>query len=247
MSKGAPLGAITEIWRYPVSSIGGERLTAAEVNESGIAGDREWCLVDAATQSPAAPEKEARWRPALMLTSRLDGVAPSIAFPDGDVFSVTDTVLPRRLEAHFSFPVHVLPISPRDGFGACAEPRYVRSPIHIATNASLKHLAALADRAEMDVRRFRPNVLVETDTQGFVEDKWLERSLCMGTVRLRCVDRAKRCGMTLLAQPDLIEDPEVLRATVRHNQRTLGVYCDVSKTGRVECGDTLTASLHLSA
>ena len=35
---------IAELWRYPVKSMGGERLDAAEVLGGGIVGDRRWAL-----------------------------------------------------------------------------------------------------------------------------------------------------------------------------------------------------------
>lgn len=65
------IGVVEEIWRYPVSSVGGERLTNVEITPHGIPGDRTWCLVDAANGKPATPESDPRWRPALFLRSRL--------------------------------------------------------------------------------------------------------------------------------------------------------------------------------
>ena len=50
-------------------------------------------------------------------------------------------------------------------------------------------------------------------------------------------DRAKRCGMTLVAQPGIVEEPDVLRAIVRKNRRYLGIYCDVIEPGNVSAGD----------
>ncbi|MEO2040081.1 MAG: MOSC N-terminal beta barrel domain-containing protein, partial [Martelella sp.] len=97
-----PLGEIIEIWRYPVSSLGGERLTSAVLGSDGIAFDRAWCICDAETGAPAAPEKELRWRPALFLSARLgEDNRPEIGFPDGGWTGVDDAGLAERLAAHF--------------------------------------------------------------------------------------------------------------------------------------------------
>ena len=62
-----PVGRIAEIWRYPVSSVGGERMLFTGVTAIGLAGDRQFALIDVETGRPAAPEFEVRWRKALAL------------------------------------------------------------------------------------------------------------------------------------------------------------------------------------
>ena len=37
---------LSEIWRYPIKSCGGERLDYAELDQFGIKGDRRWMLID---------------------------------------------------------------------------------------------------------------------------------------------------------------------------------------------------------
>ena len=51
------VGVVEELWRYPVKSMLGERLTATDVTECGLLGDRAYALRDAsdgkiATASP---------------------------------------------------------------------------------------------------------------------------------------------------------------------------------------------------
>ncbi|WP_051777137.1 MOSC N-terminal beta barrel domain-containing protein [Pseudorhizobium pelagicum] len=53
------VGTIREIWRYPVSSIGGEVLEAAEVGSAGMTGDRLYALVDVSNGIAAHPERDA--------------------------------------------------------------------------------------------------------------------------------------------------------------------------------------------
>jgi hypothetical protein len=45
--------------------------------------------------------------------------------------------------------------------------------------------------------------------------------------------------MTLIAQPGLSADPEVLRTVVRHNRRNLGIYCDVITPRTLEIGSVV--------
>src|SRR6185503_5723083 len=88
------------------------------------------------------------------------------------------------------------------------------SPIHLLTTASL---AVLGPSNPFDRRRFRPNVLVETDagTQGLVEAGWSGRTIRVGRATLRGELPTMRCVMVTLPQPDLPKEPAVLRTIVR--------------------------------
>jgi uncharacterized protein len=89
-------GRVIEIWRYPVSSVGGERISRAKLCPDGVDGDRQYGLIDAATGMPAVPEKDVRWRKALHLeASHVDGDFPVISFPDGRRCSLNDGSLKR--------------------------------------------------------------------------------------------------------------------------------------------------------
>ena len=64
------IGTVAQLWRYPVSSVGGERLEHAELSETGVGGDRRWCLVDTSSGEVAAPERRRRWRSSTLLLAR---------------------------------------------------------------------------------------------------------------------------------------------------------------------------------
>jgi uncharacterized protein YcbX len=49
------------------------------------------------------------------------------------------------------------------------------------TNASLRALQAKAENSNMDVRRFRPNLVIDTDTEGFVENACVGQKLQLGS------------------------------------------------------------------
>jgi uncharacterized protein YcbX len=111
------------------------------------------------------------------------------------------------------------------------------------TTASLARLGATAPDSLFDVRRFRPNVLVETgDPPGFPEDAWIGRRLRLGEVELAVETACPRCVMTTHPFAELPKDPAVMRALVREHGGDLGVYCRVLRPGRVHEG----AAVHVT-
>lgn len=235
-------GTIREIWRYPVSSLGGEALTSAWMGTDGIAGDRGWCIADAASGKPAAPEKESRWRPALFLRSRWTSALPEIGFADQTWLFVTDPMLPTKLREHFDFDVVARPYAKAGGQAIkgtqVSVNRYEPSPLHVLTTSSLAVLASLVGEEAIDARRFRPTVLVETsDPPAFLEKGWCGRQLRIGQAKTRVEEETKRCGMTLIPQPGLTENADILRSVLRHNRRNLGAYCSIGTEGLISIGD----------
>lgn len=110
------------------------------------------------------------------------------------------------------------------------------SPIHLLTTASL---AALGPADRFDRRRFRPNVLVESDAgaPGLAEAGWSGRTIRVGQATLRGEIPTMRCVMVTLPQPDLPKEPAVLRAIVREANQSLGIYAAVTGGGAVAVGD----------
>lgn len=236
------VGHIQEIWRYPVSSTGGERCETVALHERGIAGDRCFGLFETSTGAIATPEKDARWRPALMLSSRIDGAGKTwLLFPDGDELPIDDHHLPRRLSAHFGFNVSIgkyadaaeeleqrLPVIGR---------AYQASPLHLLSSASVEQIRNRLTSGEADRRRFRPSILLQAlVTEAFPEDDWIGAILHIGNIRAIVIEKTKRCGVTLVPQPELPEQPDVLRTILRTNHRCLGVYCDVVESGVLRTG-----------
>jgi MOSC domain-containing protein len=112
-------------------------------------------------------------------------------------------------------------------------------PIHLLTTASLAMMERLNPAATWDIRRFRPNFLIETkaDLKGFVEAEWEGRTLHVGGVELKCEIPTVRCGMTIQAQTGLAKDPSILRTIVRDADQNLGIYANVVESGGVKVGD----------
>lgn len=96
-----PAGRVSEIWRYPVKSMGGEQLERSEVGTNGLWGDRAWAVVDVAT----GEIHNAKRFPILMQCATTYRRAPSpgdipeveITLPDGARLSSDSPLLPDRL------------------------------------------------------------------------------------------------------------------------------------------------------
>ena len=114
-------------------------------------------------------------------------------------------------------------------------------PIHLLTTASLAAMARVNPAAAWDVRRFRPNFLIEMadGIEGLIEAGWAGRTVRVGNAEFKCEIPTVRCGMTTHAQEGLAKDPSVLRSIVKDADQNLGVYASVSKAGRVAQGDVV--------
>jgi len=113
--------------------------------------------------------------------------------------------------------------------------------LHLLTKASLAELARRAPGTQIDARRFRPNLVIETGAtaEGFPEFAWCGRRLQIGDLRVEVVSPMIRCGMTHHAQADLPKQPDIMRALVRETDMTLGVGAAVVNAGAVRVGDSI--------
>jgi len=111
-------------------------------------------------------------------------------------------------------------------------------PIHIVTSSTLQRLSALNPAARWDIRRFRPNVLIDTDsTSGVLETDWVGRTVRIGAFVIKGEMPTIRCAMTMHAQADLPRDPTVLRTIVRESNQCVGLYASIAAPGRVSAFD----------
>ncbi len=90
-----------------------------------------------------------------------------------------------------------------------------------------------------DVRRFRPNFLIQTNNEfeGLIEAGWNGRTLLLSAVELKCEIPTARCGMTSHGHSGHPKDPSVLRSIVKDANQNLGVYASVVQGGGISLGD----------
>jgi uncharacterized protein YcbX len=115
--------------------------------------------------------------------------------------------------------------------------------LHLLTTATIDRLRELYPQGRFEVRRFRPNIVVETGPEGhgFVENDWIGHKAAIGdTVRLVITEPCPRCVMTTLPQGDLPKDSGILRTAAQHNGVNVGVYASVLRGGTVRRGDQVT-------
>ena len=115
--------------------------------------------------------------------------------------------------------------------------------VHVLTTATLDRLRMLYPQGRFEVRRFRPNMVIESANGGtdFVENAWIGRTLAIGdAVRLSITGPCPRCVMTTLPQGDLPRDVGILRTAAQHNQANVGVYASVVQGGKVRRGDPVS-------
>ncbi len=120
-------------------------------------------------------------------------------------------------------------------------------PVSILTTSTLERLNEIRPQSRFDQRRFRMNVIVNTNEAGFVENAWIGHELTVGdAVRLNVALPDPRCVMTTLAQDELPNDTEVLRTLTRHNRVQVGdlgqfpcagVYAVAEAPGTMRTGD----------
>ena len=114
-------------------------------------------------------------------------------------------------------------------------------PLDILTEASIRHLQSLTPDAQLDVRRFRPNILLSDSESavGLAESAWTGKTLNLGQARIDAVMDCPRCIMTTRAQQDLPRDASIMRALVAHTNQNLSLYCNVAQAGQIAVGDVL--------
>lgn len=230
-----PTGHIAAIYRYPVKSMAGESITQVTLSSAGLPGDRAWAVRDEVRggirgakklpglmQLPAdaldhyrrgAPEHED-----LVLELRtIFGREPDEPLPDIGRFP------PELLE--FESP----PGSYFDAF-----------PLLILSRQSLGHMQEKAPGSRFDVRRFRPNLVVDAPGEApFPELDWQGRRLRVGSAVLTVTMECPRCVMTTHGFADLPRDPKVMRALVEHAGGNLGAYARVEEPGEIQVDDPI--------
>jgi hypothetical protein len=264
------VGTVVSLWRYPVKSMMGEELNATEVTERGLLGDRAYGVVDSADGKAATAKNPRKWpslfdfRATFIETARPAGKVPPvrITLPDGS--SVTsnqgdlDQVLSKALDREVTFRAaqrvavnaeeywpDMEGLDHRDTVTDFTLPEgtfFDVAMVHLLTTATLDRLRELYPQGRFEVRRFRPNIVVQLPSgeKGFAENSWVGHTLAIGTsVRLNITGPCGRCVTTTLAQGDLPRDPGILRTAAQHNQVNVGVYAAVVRGGTIRRGDSV--------
>jgi uncharacterized protein YcbX len=278
------LGTVLSVWRYPVKSMIGEELNAADVTDRGVLGDRVYAVFDRSSGKVASAKNPLKW--AKLFDCRAVFIDPPVLgspmppvrinLPDGSFVNSDESELESQLAQVFGREVRFESAAPEessleeywpdiDGLAHREMVTDEQMPprsffdfglIHLMTTNTLNRLRVLYPQGRFEVRRFRPNIVVDSTTAAsdFPENTWIGRTLSIGDhVQLRVVAPCPRCVMTTLPQGDLPRDPGILRTAALHTPRieaqgfgvlsaNVGVYADVLSSGRIRRGDLLKMS-----
>jgi uncharacterized protein YcbX len=113
-------------------------------------------------------------------------------------------------------------------------------PLLVMSQQSLDHMNQVAPESRFDMRRFRPNLIVDAPSDDpFPELAWCGRKLRVGSAVLEVTFACPRCVMTTHGFDDLPKDPKVMRALVAKAEGNLGVYAKVAEPGQLRIGDEI--------
>jgi uncharacterized protein YcbX len=234
------IGQVEAIFRYPVKSMAGEPLDAANLGWHGLEGDRRLAFrrID---DRGGFPWLTAGKLPDLVLFAphRNENGAPEdlpahIRTPDGKEMPVFGEDLAAEVGRRYGAPVQMMHL--KHGI-------FDEANISVIASDTIREICRLAGRSP-DMRRFRPNVVVRSlRSNPFQEDNWVGGVLSFGeaddspaiTVTMRDV----RCSMVNLDPDSATPAPEVLKAVVRANQNNAGIYGAVTRIGRLAVGQTI--------
>lgn len=204
---------LAELWRYPVKSLGGERLDEADVRWDGLQGDRVAVIRDVHGQVLTA-----RTRPRLLgLRAQMgEGGMPLV---EGRPWSETGTGAA---------------IAAAAGRGARlvragADERFDDTPLLVATDGAVADLG-------IDVRRLRPNLVIG-GVDGLDEREWPGRRLRVGQAVIAVEKLCERCVVTTVDPDTQAIDPDVLRRIRADYGARIALNCHVAEPGLIAVGD----------
>jgi uncharacterized protein YcbX len=236
---------VAELWRFPVKSLGGERLDSALVGVDGVERDRQWALFDVDTGYGLTARRVPELLHATARCTPDGGV--EVGLPDG-----TATADDAVLSAWLGRAVALRPASatkgrpryesPDDDEAAAEGPvpgwypwRGAAGAFHDDPDVRVS-LVSTATLGQWDRRRFRANVVLD----GAGEDELVGRTLRVGRAELQMTGRIARCVMVTRPQAGGIErDTGVLRTIHRERGGELAVGALVTRPGTVGTGDAV--------
>jgi len=256
------IGTVESLWRYPVKSMRGEELDEVFAGFSGVYGDRLFAFSSSASPKGfpfltgreqrqmlryrprfRQPEKAARPINQAEAEKLPPGVTPLYAAPDdlmldvetptGDALAIDDSALIEALRQGIDAKHQLTLLRSERALTDCR-------PLSIFAVQTAEKLAEETG-VPVDKRRFRANVYIDLmSSEGFAEDKFVGRSLRIGSkLTVAILQRDARCMMITL-DPDTAEKtPAILKAVAQAHEGMAGVYGAVLVEGMMHKGDSV--------
>lgn len=272
---------LSQIWRYPVKSMIGERVDRADVELGGVVGDRAWAVRDEVRGGIRGAKKIGGLMRLAATYESGPGSSVVVTLPDGEKVRAGDDGTDAAVSAALGHEVTMWPRLPptaldhyrrgapdsddlleelRAIFGrepdeplpdlSVFPPEILEYesplgtyfdafPLLVMTTSTMCSLADALPDSVVDVRRFRPNLVVDTgDEPGYPERDWVGRTLQVGPALLEVVVGCPRCVMVTLPIDEATpQDRSLLRHVVKELDQDVGVYARVLRAGPVAVGD----------
>ena len=256
------VGTIESLWRYPVKSMAGERLTEAYMGFSGFYGDRCYAFRNSAARKGFPylnanvqqqmllyrpqfryPERAAKPPNLVEAMSIAPGVNPAnaepedmfldVVTPSGTVVAIDDPALIGMLVEGLRGENHLTLVRSDRALTDCR-------PVSLMSLQTVRQIGEELG-GPVDKRRFRANIYLNlTSDYGFAEDELVGRKLRLGSkAEITLMERDPRCKMISLDPDTGRHDPEVLRKVAQAHGAFAGVYCAVLSEGVLYEGDTV--------
>jgi uncharacterized protein YcbX len=226
---------VLELWRYPVKSMGGERVESAEVRQTGLVGDRGWGLVDNETGKVLTARREPRL---LFAQARLRAEEEvEITLPDGRCGASSDALsdwLGHDVTLTRAGSVGGIYENPVD-VESESDWRSWQGPPDAWHDAARVSIVSTGSIGTWDVRRFRPNILIDGDG----EEGLVGHLVGLGSALLTVTQRLGRCVMVTRAQPGIDRDKQVLRTIHDKTDNCLAIGAVAARVGVISVGDPL--------
>lgn len=235
------VGRVAEVVRYPVKSMSGVPTNSAHVGWHGLDGDRRFAFRRLGVEG-GFPCLSASRLPRLLLyqphgenDASGETLPTHVRSPDGREYEIGSAALNDRVSSDFGSAVELMRL--KHGI-------FDEAPISVIAGATISRIGE-AVGAPLDRRRFRANIVVETEAGSpFAEDAWVGLALRFGDRESSPVVHITQCDprcVMIGLDPDTAEsDPRVLKVVVNLNDNNAGVYGTVVRTGTVSVGDSVT-------
>jgi uncharacterized protein len=247
---------VTSLWRYPVKSMRGEVCAEVELDATGVVGDRQWGVLDVASNTVLSAKREGQLFDAVatLRDGKLVVTLPNErSYEPGDPLDEALTAWlgrPVRLveaavfgaatyEAHADFEDDDSHLESWEGpAGSFVD----SSPLHLLSSLDLQQLSLERSDLQWDVRRFRPNVFVAPARENPAPLAVGSR-VTIGAGEVRIQKPCVRCVMTTRPQPGGVDRQlDVLRHLARQHDSEVGVLATVERPAKVCVGDPVYAS-----
>jgi uncharacterized protein len=205
---------VSEIWRYPVKSLKGERLNETAIAKLGIPGDRQIAVI----RTINGRFLTSRSKPKLL---GLQGSINANGVPTVNGHPWNSPEALHLVHEAAGEPVTLQQIPAPQAFDVL--------PLLVATDGAARYL-------NIDHRRLRPNILL-ADVPELEERKWPGRIIAIGDVRIQAEKLRDRCVMTTFDPDTQEQDPSVLLRIVHELDGSTALDSSVITPGKIRVGD----------